>query len=338
MALTASAETAEPEGKEITRSWVPLAGYNPTYLFFIGGGFFFKKRNQLEAGINGIITQKKAVKIEGSYEVYWSEFWSGKFTSEVGNGYEPNFGTGNRTRAADRVDVPMSKTMNEFSIGYHFTKNFVISPTLDFRGRWEQKMSAFNQAREVSPYEDQEIIGALGFRQELDFRNVRSNPSIGWYQKFTIRLSPEYFQTNPTNPRSFLSTDMDLRTYQPIVSDDLVFAAQASGGFSIGTPTYLHQFRLGGTDELRGYHFNRFRGERFYLQRSELRWKVWKMINLGAFLDVGEVTDRKFSAPAKTTGFGLRIGLPPDYISQIRLDAGFGHDQNGVFLDFGHAF
>jgi outer membrane protein assembly factor BamA len=103
-------------------------------------------------------------------------------------------------------------------------------------------------------------------------------------------------------------------------------------------PTYLSQFRLGGTDRLRGYLENRFRGRMFYLQQTELRYPIWRMISFAGFLEFGEATSTNFAIPARSQGIGLRIGLPPNFVTQLRLDLAFAKDQRGVFFDFGHAF
>jgi outer membrane protein assembly factor BamA len=110
------------------------------------------------------------------------------------------------------------------------------------------------------------------------------------------------------------------------------------GGIGIGTPNYMYKFRLGGSGTMRGYLENRFRGQKYYAQQTELRFPIWKLFSGAAFLGFGDATDSSFTNAKMAYGGGIRIGLPPDYVSKVRIDVGFGRDSSGVYADFGQAF
>jgi len=117
-----------------------------------------------------------------------------------------------------------------------------------------------------------------------------------------------------------------------------VGAYSISGGVISGHAPFLSQFRLGGTDKLRGFYYNRFRGSKYYAQQNELRFPIWKMVGGVTFVEFGEATEKHFSRANVSYGFGLRIGIPPDEVSKVRIDYAMTRDQKGLFVDFGHAF
>lgn len=100
----------------------------------------------------------------------------------------------------------------------------------------------------------------------------------------------------------------------------------------------MFKYRLGGTDGLAGYYDNRFRGKKYYLQNTEIRYPIWKLFSGALSLSFGDITDESFTNPKLAYGFGIRIGLPPDWVSKIRIDFLYGRDQYGLFVDFGDTF
>jgi outer membrane protein assembly factor BamA len=110
------------------------------------------------------------------------------------------------------------------------------------------------------------------------------------------------------------------------------------GGYSVGEPTYMYRFALGGANQLNGYLDNRFRGREYYMQQTELRFPIWKLFSGVGSLGFGDITDTKFTNPKLAYGIGLRIGLPPDWVNKIRIDFAFGRDQAGIFANFGQTF
>jgi outer membrane protein assembly factor BamA len=198
----------------------------------------------------------------------------------------------------------------------------------DARLRRNRPLSPEEEARQKDPYSSRENTFGVGLQLHADHRNVKNNPSFGWYQNLSLKAFER-----------FGLIDADLRLFQHVVAEELVVAYQLAGGVAIGEPSYLGQFRLGGTDRLRGFYENRFRGSKYYLQQTEIRFPIFKAIGGASFLEFGEVSNvPEFKAPSVSYGVGLRVGLPPDYVAKIRLDVAFSKDQQGVFLDFGHPF
>lgn len=322
----------EPEKKKdpISRSWVPIAGYNPTYRAFVGGGFFFQK-HELNTALFGVVSQDAALKADFLFGERIGPRWRFQTTNELANGFEPVYGLGNQTRVEDRVDLELTKLESFNSFIYEISPTFTVGPLIELRVRRSEELPAGAKLavsrRETRP--------AFGIFQQVDYRNIEGNPTFGWFEKLNLMVAPRMEVADPGD--TFALADVDLRFFQQM-ADRVVFAVQLAGGISFGKPTYLYQFRLGGTDRLRGYLENRFRGTQYYIQQTEFRFPIWKMLGGAAFLEFGEATTDRFGRPSESHGIGLRIGLPPDYVSQVRLDLAFGSDQSGVFFDFGHAF
>jgi outer membrane protein assembly factor BamA len=190
-------------------------------------------------------------------------------------------------------------------------------------------------AREKDRLPEKEFSLAAGFKQVLDFRNIPENPSLGWHEAF--RLFQGFPYAGPVR-KAFTVVDSEIQMYQYLVNRDLVLASGLAGGVIFGEAPYLSQFRLGGTDRLRGFFYDRFRGSKYYVQQNELRFPILSPFSGATFLEFGEVTEKHFNRAHVSYGLGLRIGIPPDEVSKFRIDYAMSADQKGIFVDFGHAF
>jgi outer membrane protein assembly factor BamA len=319
------------DGKKGSSSWIPILGYNTTYQSFGGGGYFYSKE-EFSFGLNGIGTQTKALKFELSLGNRISEKWTYSTKHELGHGFEPYFGEGNQTRVEDRHDIVFWRLISRVNFDYELAPRFYIGPLAELRAR-RNPMQSDTVANQIHSRED--ALG-VGLFQQIDFRNLPDSPTMGWYESITLMAVPSLSPADHAS--TFGVFDLNLRFFQQIVRD-LVFAVQFSAGTRMGQATYLYTPRLGGTNQLRGYLDNRFRGKDYYLQQNEVRFPLWKQLSGVVFLEFGEASnDGLGQNPNVSSGFGLRFGLPPDHLKKIRLDLGFGKDQKGIFLDFGHSF
>ena len=313
------AQAADP----ISRSVVPLVGFNPTYRFFAGAGFFFEKVDpsdreikEIGFGFHGLATQTKVLMGKLDYLTRIGNDWELNGNTEIAKGFEPNYGIGGATRVVDRVDVKMSKLVSDLELQYYLTRQLSIGLVFDLRMRRNVPLSPEEEARQKAPYSERENTFGVGLQEHADYRNVRANPSFGWYQNLSVKAF-----------KGFGLIDGNLRLFQYIWAEELVLAYQLAGGVAVGKPSYLGQFRLGGTDRLRGFYENRFRGTRYYLQQSELRFPIFRALSGASFLEFGEVTNSPFfKVPSVSYGVGIRLGLPPDYVAKIRLDFAFSKD------------
>src|SRR5262249_19212680 len=128
---------------------------------------------------------------------------------------------------------------------------------------------------------------------------------------------------------------ISLRRFVPLLAPDFVLALRAEAAGSAGNSSFITDYALGGGDWLRGYYFNRFRGQFFAAGSTELRWPILGPLAGAAFFDFGRVwlDGRPNDGRLGTSGGGgLRVGLPPDRLVRLRFDVGVAPDQWGLFF------
>lgn len=111
-----------------------------------------------------------------------------------------------------------------------------------------------------------------------------------------------------------------------------VFAARAYVGTSAGTPPFLDQFFLGGSETLRGYETDRFPGQNVLLLSAEYRVPLSTSLQVVAFADAGDAWGGRFAEAfgdgnfnfRYNLGLGLRVVSP---LGPIRFD--FAHNDEG---------
>lgn len=119
-------------------------------------------------------------------------------------------------------------------------------------------------------------------------------------------------------------------------------ALRVMGGYIHGNIAYGNLFSLGGSNTLRGYEDEQFKGKKMYAATLEYRFPIAKKIQGVVFTDVGSAWDVGGSMPwyvdSKSInyayGVGVRLQTP---IGPIRLDYGHG-DQNKFHFSFGTQF
>jgi hypothetical protein len=322
-------------------SIAPLLGYDPTYGAFIGAGYFSKKIvdhiDKYDWALAGIIAQKHgSSQLEYKGTTRLGPFWRLEWHNEFANGFESNYGSGNETIAADRIDVPLWRDETDIYVPYYSSDRFAIGPGFESRFRHNAHRVDYDIVREKDPIAAEEGTIGIGFVQRLDFRDVPENPSIGWQEELHVVEVKPYF--GPLN-KPFTSADFQISTYEYLLSHDLVLANSLSGGMIWGaTPTFLSEFRIGGSHKLRGFYHNRFRGNKYYVEQNELRFPIYGIFSGTTFLEFGEATNQEFTRPHRGYGGGVLIGIPPDKVSKIRIDYALSNDQKGITVDFGHAF
>ena len=114
-------------------------------------------------------------------------------------------------------------------------------------------------------------------------------------------------------------------------------------GYISGETSYNQLFELGGSNNLRGYEDDQFKGEKMYAATLEYRIPVAKKVEAVLFTDVGSAWDVDINRVPWYTdddsihwsvGVGLRLQTP---IGPIRLDYGHG-DRNKFHFSFGAQF
>lgn len=127
------------------------------------------------------------------------------------------------------------------------------------------------------------------------------------------------------------------------LSNGHVLALRVMAGYISGETSYNQLFELGGSNNLRGYEDDQFKGEKMYAATLEYRIPVAKKVEAVLFTDVGSAWDVDINRVPWYTdddsihwsvGVGLRLQTP---IGPIRLDYGHG-DRNKFHFSFGAQF
>lgn len=122
-----------------------------------------------------------------------------------------------------------------------------------------------------------------------------------------------------------------------------ILALRLMGGYIDGDVSYGNLFDLGGSNTLRGYEDDQFKGKKMYTATLEYRFPIAKKVQGVLFTDAGSAwgLDRgkipwydDDDSLNWSVGVGLRLQTP---IGPIRLDYGHG-DQNKFHFSFGTQF
>lgn len=122
-----------------------------------------------------------------------------------------------------------------------------------------------------------------------------------------------------------------------------ILALRLMGGYIDGEVSYGNLFDLGGSDTLRGYEDDQFKGKKMYAATLEYRFPIAKKVQGVLFTDAGStwgIDEGKIpwytddDSLNWSVGVGIRLQTP---IGPIRLDYGHG-DRNKFNFSFGTQF
>lgn len=122
-----------------------------------------------------------------------------------------------------------------------------------------------------------------------------------------------------------------------------ILALRLLGGYIDGDVSYGNLFDLGGSDTLRGYEDDQFKGKKMYAATLEYRFPIAKKVQGVLFTDAGStwgIDEGKIpwytddDSLNWSVGVGIRLQTP---IGPIRLDYGHG-DRNKFNFSFGTQF
>jgi outer membrane protein insertion porin family len=144
---------------------------------------------------------------------------------------------------------------------------------------------------------------------------------------------------------TFEKYQADYRYYYRMGKDN-VWALNLGIGYANGDMPLSQRFAVGGSEFLRGYRDDQFKGNSMLKGSLEYRFPIFKQVQGVTFTDAGyawskdyDETDFDLSDLKYTVGLGLRINSP---LGPIRLDYGYrldGSDRGGRFhFSFGGQF
>lgn len=120
-----------------------------------------------------------------------------------------------------------------------------------------------------------------------------------------------------------------------------VWALNLGAGYADGDMPLSQRFSMGGSDTLRGYEDDQFRGNSMLKATLEYRFPIVKKVQGVLFTDNGYAWDKRheddfdFGLIKSSYGVGLRINSP---LGPVKLDYGYGEDGGKFHFSFGGQF
>ena len=330
------------KGQKRGLSVLPVIAGNSTYGIMVGGAVFFHQpvfcEQYLKSQVMTVVSQNSQMflGIQANFkDDRWIRGIKMSFTDFFDSYYEGSREV--RQEAPDQISA--------FEAKYEAYSAFRHNKVLSTKIIWEQRQRTDherlfrvkeNRTDKVRIFPDERTI-ALGIATTFDDTTETELSPVGHRHVLSWRVMPggEMFTNMDGQPR-FVQLGADARYYVALM-DELVLASRAFYGKSIGTPSYLYRYRLGG-GTLRGYRYSRFKGNTMYSVQEEARFPIWSVVTGSLFVGMGDVTDDTFGKPFHSYGFSIKIGLPPDYVAKVRFDVGFSEEPTNFIMQANHAF
>lgn len=232
-------------------------------------------------------------------------------------------------------------------VSSEYRKNYFTLETVresyDDHDGWEWGSAAPSDDNTKAKWQ-QAIMDNFGRTNSFTFMHVFDNRDNYFNATKGRRLSAsfQYGGNGLGGDYDFYKFTTEGRFYKGL-SNGHVLALRVMAGYISGETSYNQLFELGGSNNLRGYEDDQFKGEKMYAATLEYRIPVAKKVEAVLFTDVGSAWDVDINRVPWYTdddsihwsvGVGLRLQTP---IGPIRLDYGHG-DRNKFHFSFGAQF
>ena len=318
---------------------VPIVGYDDKSGWLYGGaGFVYSDEEPgVNAGLFAVSNFNDFYSTTLNFEQRMNA-WLFAFHGLAERSFDNYYGEGDLTSTNNSFFIAMVHFEAKPSLMYRFLRHFRAGIYDDYRSRTEEGTVRSGAAEPGDPKRlfPDENTNALGFHMEWDTRDKIINTRKGDFFQFNITDAPAGWTSWPGS-NGFVQAQVDLRRFRTIFRH-VTLGSRFMAALTEGMPTYLFNYRLGGLDALRGYEDNRFRGKDFSVIQEEIRWYLIKWLSVNVSTDLGDIGDGSFHQAKITEQAGIRVGLPPDWVQKMRIDLGYGFDQNTFQIQFGEIF
>lgn len=306
---------------EIGRSAIPIVGYDDKsgWLYGAAGFLYSDKEPGINAGLFGVSNLDDFHSATLNYEQRSLGPWAYSVHLLGERGFDHFYGEGDLTSATSPLFIRLYHYEARPMISYRLAPHFRVGLFADFRARLEEGSHVFPDEASLE----------WGLNAQWDTRDKLINTRNGDFFQASVARMPWQL--------GFTQWNIDLRRFKRL-RRELVWGNRLVAGASLGQPSYLFRYQLGGLDLLRGYKTNRFRGAEFFLIQQELRWLFTRWLSLNLSVDLGDIRDDAYHQLKATGQVGLRLGLPPDWGQKMRVDLGVAADQMTFQIQFGEIF
>lgn len=164
----------------------------------------------------------------------------------------------------------------------------------------------------------------------IDTRDNHISPSTGTRTSFSAEFAGLGGDFN------FKKYTIENRKYYKVGGKQVV-ALRLIGGIGNGHISDSNRFAVGGTDNLRGYKDDEFKGTRMFAATAEYRFPIVSKVEGVVFTDVGNAWGEsgKFGDLKSSVGAGIRLNTP---LGPIRIDVARGSEGMRSHFSFGGQF
>lgn len=223
-------------------------------------------------------------------------------------------------------EVTLGRPQGEFTQNYITFKN-----RHDTYREYKSGLNYFNDPQYLS--DNFGLTRSITLSRVFDSRDNVFAPTEG----SRYSLSAEFAGKGLGGDFDFNKYTAEGRKYYKI-DDNHVIAARLMAGYATGHIADSSRYAVGGSDTLRGYKDDEFKGEKMLSASVEYRFPVISKVQGVVFSDIGnawsgggyKLTDLKTSI-----GVGVRLSTP---IGPIRLDYGKGKEGGRAHFSFGGQF
>ena len=326
---------------------LPIMGYAPETRIFGGlTGFVMlvgdSSNNNSTIYFSGMISQNKQYTVNMLPDI-WLEENNYHLTGELKWQYWPDkfFGLGNRTQ--DSLVEGYTSKIKGVKLDFYrqIVPGFYTGPLIEIEHNdiieFDDAAHAVLPAGDIPGSKNSLITGA-GLGLAWDTRNSIIYPTKGSYHQFRV----VYFRNSYQAGASYLKTILDLRKYITVGNGHLLrFQGYAKFQFGSDIP-FRNLSLLGGSNLMRGYYSGRYRDNHIIALQAEYHtpwlWRFSGVLFTG-FSDVfGPYSDNDFKDVKPSAGIGLRFAILPDQKLNLRIDAGLGKGDRGLYFNVMEAF
>jgi hypothetical protein len=322
------------ETKRGNYAFGPYVNYDSTYSWTFGAAIIKesedKKVDTFHLDFEG--STKGYQEIDFKYHKMLSPKIDSIFEFDYDTFFSPFYGEGISSKVSDKKLIDQRQITIKGSFFKEITQALSVGPVIEFDSRRERPLAQLDKRRF---YPDDES-GLIGSEMNYDTRDSKLDPYMGTNINFALTLAPNFLDS-VKDQSSFSQVKLDCRKYTPFYNT--VFASRFAIGETLGRPNYLHIFKIGGPDFMRGYEVNRFVGNQFAVVQLEERIKLIKDFLAGTIsYEEGTVTSKLYDKRRSNWGVGLRVAMPPDWRDKLSVNFGFGDDQNNIEMEFNENF
>ncbi|MCZ6900798.1 MAG: BamA/TamA family outer membrane protein [Bacteroidetes bacterium] len=292
----------------------------------IGVGGYYSTLKQYKISLNPafyFFENKLFIRTPVSFGFFVDKFWGiGNGTTETGN------------EQYERQGISASFILQSPPIFFAADRSGLIID-YDNTDIKDKKENVLLQDSTLTGIDGGEIIG-IGYDLTWDNRDNIFFPNTGGYQYFKLLIYPEI--------TDFLFAQLELDTkHYWAPAPDHVFAANFYLAAVMGDVPFYKLPALGGPKRMRGYFQGRYRDKFYSMVQVEYRQYFWRKFGFVVFGGLGDVASElieyDFGSLKYSYGLGLRFLFNKEQKVNLRVDIGFGEDDNrGIYFGIEEAF